>query len=205
MYMNAELLLATHSTKTMAPTLSRGLVGYVPSPRRTGSPRSRVRLSELSEPEFEAALVRQPDHLPRYAQKTLLHAQLPSSTEVEHWQQAAAIHPPDPLLRHIDVACSIHVDPLKGALKATHLANKHPKQATTPKLQHINSSAAEVGPVRAKQLAQRAAGISNRPTAVRTEQESVQQYHASELYSVEALHEDFCSDHASSGEHWDAY
>ena len=189
----------------MAPTLSRGLVGYLPSPRRTGSPRSRVRLSQLSEPEFEATLVKQPDHLPRYAQKTLLHAQLPSSAEVEHWQQAATVHPPDPLIRHIDVACSIYVDPLKGALKATHLANKHPKKATTPKLQQIDTSEAEVGPVRAKQLADRAAGISNRPMAVKQEQKSVQPDATSELYSAEASNEDVWSDQASSDDRDDAY
>lgn len=171
----------------MAPTLSRGLVGYLPSPRRTGSPRSRVRLSELSEPEFEATLIKQADHLPRYAKKTLLHAQLPSSAEVEEWQREASVNPPAPLVRQIDVACSIYVDPLKGALKANHLAYKHSQSATNKKLHQIDTSAAEVGPVRAKQLALRAAGFSTRPVAsVKKQEQNVGPDMASELHSTQS-------------------
>ena len=170
----------------MAPTLSRGLVGYLPSPRRTGSPRSRVRLSELTEPEFEATLIKQADHLPRYATKTLLHSQLPSSTEVEEWQREAAVNPPDPLVRQIDVACSIYIDPLKGALKANHLTSNKPQSATTQKRHQIDTSAAEVGPVRAKQLALRAAGISSRPVAsIKKQQQAIETGVMSELHSAQ--------------------
>ena len=152
----------------MAPTLSRGLVGYLPSPRRTAGfdpDEPRVCLSQLSLAEYEGSLTKQPEDLPRYARKTLRHAQLPSAAEVKLWQEEASRHPPKPVVREIDLACSMNVDPLKGALKAQNLAQKQrqsPSQAPA-----IAASAAELGPARARQLARRAAGISDRPTAVK--------------------------------------
>jgi hypothetical protein len=59
--------------------------------------------------------------------------------------------------------------------------------------------------VRAKQLADRAAGLSNRPMAVKQEQKAVQPDATSELSSAEASNEDVWSDQASSDDRDDAY
>ena len=69
----------------MPSMLMHGLVGYMPSPRRTNPP-ATVRLSELSAEEYEKAITRKAKQLPRYARSTLRQPALSAFEEVKVWE-----------------------------------------------------------------------------------------------------------------------
>ena len=88
----------THTPQPSMPATLQmhGLVGWLPSPRRTGSPRPHVRLSELSPDQFQKTLTLKEEDLPHYARSTLHRRQLPSKQEVDLWQ-AQDKTPPRPV------------------------------------------------------------------------------------------------------------